>query len=68
MTLSLLALAILALVIVAFVLEPILRARPERVVLDAATLSPRGEQPTGDDELLVRLDEHPAVEATTTDS
>ncbi|MEX1158384.1 MAG: hypothetical protein WEC79_05580 [Thermomicrobiales bacterium] len=38
MTLALIALAVLAVVIFAFVLEPVLRARGDRVVLDAAAL------------------------------
>jgi hypothetical protein len=56
-TLPLIGLAVLALVILAFVLEPVLRARPDRVELDAAALTPLPERRTGDDELLVNEDE-----------
>jgi hypothetical protein len=56
-TLPLLGLGVLALVILAFVLEPILRARPDRVELDAAAFAPLPERPTGDDELLVSAGE-----------
>ena len=38
MTLALIALAVLAVIIFGFVLEPVLRARGDRVVLDAAVL------------------------------
>ena len=38
MTLALVGLAVLAVVIFAFVLEPVLRARGDRAVLDAASL------------------------------
>jgi hypothetical protein len=56
-TLPLIGLAVLALVILAFVLEPVLRARPDRVELDAAAFAPLPERRTGDDELLVNEDE-----------
>ena len=67
MTLPLIGLAVLALVILAFVLEPILRARPDRVELDAAAFAPLPERPTGDDELLVSADELSARGATADD-
>lgn len=46
MTLALIALAVLAVVIFAFVLEPIVRARGDRAVLDAAALPEHDEQLT----------------------
>lgn len=48
MTLSLIAIAVLSIVVLAFVLEPILRARSDAVVLDAAAL-PRSEPELQDD-------------------
>jgi hypothetical protein len=52
-TWPLLGLTVLAVVIFAFVLEPVLRAKADRVELDAAAFAPLPEHPTGDDELLV---------------
>ena len=43
MTLALIALALLAVVIFAFVLEPIVRARGDRALLDSAALPEHGE-------------------------
>ena len=57
MTLPLIGLAVLAVVIFAFVLEPVLRARGDRVELDAAVLSRLSQRRTGDDDLLVSPDE-----------
>ncbi|RIK44606.1 MAG: hypothetical protein DCC58_08105 [Chloroflexi bacterium] len=48
MTLSLIAIAVLSIVVLAFVLEPILRARGDAVVLDSAAL-PRSEPELLDD-------------------
>lgn len=60
---ALVGLAILALVVFAFVLEPVLRARPDRVELDAAAFEPATTRPTGDDELL--LDSRDSAERAT---
>jgi hypothetical protein len=49
MTLSLIAVAILAAIMFLFVLEPVLRARGDRVVLDAAALPRRDESSVDDD-------------------
>lgn len=51
MTLALVALAVLAVVIFAFVLEPIVRARSDQAVLDAAAL-PEHEPAVDDDDLV----------------
>jgi len=50
-TLALIALAVLAVVIFGFVLEPIVRARGDRSVLDAAVL-PEHDEPYDDDTFL----------------
>lgn len=49
MTLALIALAVLAVVIFAFVLEPVVRARSDQTVLDAAVL-PEHDEPVVADE------------------
>ena len=54
MILSLIALAVLAAVIFAFVLEPILRARADRVELDSVALEPLADAATGDETLTLR--------------
>ena len=50
MTLALVALAVLAVVIFAFVLEPVLRARSDQAVLDAAALPEHEQQVDGEDD------------------
>jgi hypothetical protein len=47
MTLSMIAIGLLALVMFLFVLEPVLRARGDEVVLDAAAL-PRASEPVAE--------------------
>ena len=66
MTLALVALAVLAVVIFAFVLEPIVRARGDRAVLDAAVL-PEHDEPLDDDETVEQPDSEPAFEGNSDD-
>jgi hypothetical protein len=47
-TLALLAIIVLAIVVFAFVLEPVLRARGDRVVLDAVSLPRPEDEPIED--------------------
>ena len=61
MTLALISLAVLAVVIFAFVLEPIVRARGDRAILDAAVL-PTHDEPF-DDDVLERADSEPGSDA-----
>jgi hypothetical protein len=61
-TLAMIALAVLAVVIFAFVLEPILRARGDRAVLDAAVL-PEHDEPVEDDEIVELRDGEQVPEA-----
>jgi hypothetical protein len=65
-TLALVGLAVLAVVIFAFVLEPIVRARGDRAVLDAAVL-PEHDEPVEDDEFVEQLDSEPASEVHSDD-
>lgn len=51
MTLALVALAVLAVVVFAFVLEPVVRARADRTVIDTVAL-PDHDAPLDDDEAL----------------
>lgn len=55
MTLAIIGSIILAIVVFAFVLEPVLRARADRVVLDEVAL-PRSRERIGDDESVEALD------------
>ena len=60
MTLALVALAVLAVVIFAFVLEPIVRAKSDQAVLDAAAL-PEHETPLDDDDVARPASDEPSV-------
>ena len=66
MTLALVALAVLAVVIFAFVLEPIVRARGDRTVLDAAVL-PDHDEPVDDDEIAEDLDNEQTTDVNSDD-
>ena len=66
MTLALIALAVLAVVIFAFVLEPIVRARGDRAVLDAAVL-PEHDEPLDDDVTVEQPDSEPTFEGNSDD-
>jgi hypothetical protein len=59
-TLALIALVVLAVVVFAFVLEPIVRARSDQAVLDAAAL-PEHDEPPADDEVVEQTDNQPSV-------
>ncbi len=60
MTLALVALAVLAVVIFAFVLEPIVRARGDHAVLDAAAL-PEHDPALMDDDVDAELVDDPSA-------
>ena len=60
MTLALVALAVLAVVVFAFVLEPIVRARGDRTVIDTIAL-PEHETPLEDDDMLEPEMDEPAA-------
>ena len=59
MTLALIAMTVLAVVIFAYVLEPIVRGRSDRAVLDAAVLPEHDEQ-FDDDDVTEPIDGEPA--------
>jgi hypothetical protein len=61
-TLALIALVVLAVVVFAFVLEPIVRARSDHAVLDAAAL-PEHDEPMPDAETVERIDDEPVAGA-----
>ena len=60
MTLALVALAVLAVVVFAFVLEPVVRARGDRTVINTVAL-PERETPLDEDEAFEPAEDEPAA-------